>query len=461
MLSEAKVQVENEKTSVIDSAMPKKPSQERADAPELTPVCTAPGVQYYPQVVGDGENGIIVIWIDLRTEMGWNLYAQRIDCSGKMKWQADGVAVCHEEGTQRIPYIVWSRDKAIVVWQDKQSQYYAQAINRSGEILYQSGVLVTKHVSASNPALLNDGEGGVLIIWSSTHGGSNNLYLQRLDADGEPMWQADGVPLFPAEQFKTGVDGPYWSNFVSDNNGGFYITWSELTDDGRHITAHRFDRSGKPIWRSPTVVAAFSGNQVFPFAASDGQGGLLVVWQEYDQRNFISDNIYVQRIDSDGRIRWTENGMTICDAPILEQSISFIDDGRGGIVAVWQDDRDIYPDLYAQRISADGKAQWEVNGSPICAAGGHQTLPVLTRSGKDQFFVAWVDYREDYSFESHKAIYAQQINLNGETLWAENGILIFTADGDVSLFPFVLEGNSGELKILWSHEGDIYMQHIR
>ena len=46
--------------------------------------------------------------------------------------------------------------------------------------------------------------------------------------------------------------------------------------------------------------------------------------------------------------------MTVCDAPGKEQEVSMIRDGKGGTVVVWQDDRDVFPDIYAQRIGADG-----------------------------------------------------------------------------------------------------------
>jgi hypothetical protein len=39
-----------------------------------------------------------------------------------------------------------------------------------------------------------------------------------------------------------------------------------------------------------------------------------------------------------------------------------IRDGKGGVVVVWRDDRDVFPDIYAQRIGADGTPQWKANG---------------------------------------------------------------------------------------------------
>ena len=81
-------------------------------------------------------------------------------------------------------------------------------------------------------------------------------------------------------------------------------------------------------------------------------------------------------------------------------------DTNGGLIAVWQ----IYvnfinDEFYAQRIDADGIARWKENGVPICTAGGHQDEPFFAQSGNHQFFVGWLDYRDDYGDESNNAIY--------------------------------------------------------
>ena len=105
----------------------------------------------------------------------------------------------------------------------------------------------------------------------------------------------------------------------------------------------------------------------------------------------------------------------------IQKNRSIASDGRGGVVAVWRDERDVFSDLYAQRIGADGTPQWKPNGIPLCVAGGYQDKPFLVRCGENDFFVAWLDFREDYGEESNDAIYGQKINLEGKTLWAENG----------------------------------------
>ena len=173
--------------------------------------------------------------------------------------------------------------------------------------------------------------------------------------------------------------------------------------------------NGIPRWDAPVVVSPLEGMQGVPRVISGGDSGLIGVWQIYE--NFINDEFYAQRIDQNGNKRWDESGVLICNAPGIQRNVSITSDGHGGVITVWSDERDIYSDLYAQRIDTDGKLGWKENGLPICTAGGHQDKPSLVQSSGDQFFVAWPDYREDYGDESNDAIYGQQFDLDGKVAW--------------------------------------------
>ena len=130
-------------------------------------------------------------------------------------------------------------------------------------------------------------------------------------------------------------------------------------------------------------------------------------------------------------------------------------------MVIWQDDRDVFPDIYAQRIGADGKPKWRVNGIEICAAAGHQTQPVLSRSRDGQFFATWLDFRQDYGNKTKNALYAQTFGLDGQWLWTKDGLPICSAEGDSLLTAFAANGTSGELKVLWTQAGDLFMRRLR
>ena len=436
-----------------------------AGASESIPIAIAHQGQFAPRGVSDGVGGAVVIWEDFRTGKDWDVYAQRLNSDGIPLWAEDGVPICEKRRDQRWLRLVRDDDRIIIAWTDQRAprnwDVYAQVIDLSGnKLMPDGGVSVCTHpADQSDIEMLNDGSGGAVIVWKDRRRDPDlhDLYVQRIDGNGQPMWQLDGVPVFPSEALQS------TPRLVSSDADSFYVVWWEVIGyEQWDIMVHRIGMDGKHVWQSPTVVSPMEGLQGEPRAVSDGRGGLIVVWQIYE--NFINDDFFAQRIDPAGNKVWELNGVPICDAEGIQKNRAITSDGRGGVVAVWRDERDVFSDLYAQRIDADGRPQWKLNGIPLCTAGGYQDKPFLTQYGEDDFFVAWLDFREDYGEESNDAIYGQKINLEGKILWTENGIPLCTADG-VQQPPYVVESESGILSVVWSDArsdiGDIYMYRLK
>lgn len=431
-----------------------------ASAAEIA-VSTARDGQFMPRAVSDGRRGAIVAWEDYRTGKDWDIYAQRVNAAGKAAWKTDGVPICLAEWNQRRLRMIRSVDRVIAVWNDRRDKsnwdIYAQAINLSGKVLWQTdGVPVcTDTADQSTQAILSDGAGGAIFVWEDARRSAEHqdLYIQRLDSNGQPMWKADGIPVFPSDSLQS---DPI---LLADGSDGFYLVWWDVIGyESWHIMAFRLNIDGSPVWDAPIVVSPLKGMHGIPRVASDHDGGLIIAWQIYE--NFINDNLYAQRIDPNGRKLWTDEGVKICEASGIQKNASITSDGNGGIIAVWSDERDVYSDLYAQRVGAFGTVRWKENGVPICTAGGHQDRPFIVPSVDDQFFVAWLDYREDYGDESSDAIYAQQLNLDGKVAWNADGVPICTAPGE-QYPPYVLRSESGVLSVVWTDvrddQGDVYM----
>jgi hypothetical protein len=435
------------------------------NALENLPVCTAADGQILPRSIGDGNGGLVIVWEDYRTGVDWDVYAQRISASGATQWNADAIPICREQDNQRYLRMTQSGEQVVIAWTDRRSRrswdVYAQAIDMSGKTLWGArGAPVCVHpADQSTIEVMSDGAGGVIIIWEDERRSSEfqDLYLQRFDASGKPMWEVDGIPVFPSDTLQSNP------KLIPDDAGGFYVVWWDVIGyDQWHIMAHRLDLNGKSLWKAPMRVSPEEGLQGEPLAVSDGQGGVIVVWQNYD--NFVNDDFFAQRIDRAGNKLWSVNGVVVCNAPGAQKHASMASDGEGGFVAVWTDERDVFSDLYSQRIRSDGKPAWQMNGVPICVAGGRQDKPFIIRCNDKEFLVAWLDYREDFGEKSSDAIYGQKIDLSGRTLWEDNGMPICTAGGAESP-PYIAQFDSGELAIVWSDGrndlGDIYVQCVK
>ena len=427
-------------------------------------VSTAVDGQFLPWVVDDGEGGVIVMWEDYRTGKDWDVYAQRVDSAEKTLWELNGLAICKADRNQRRLRMVRDDKHAIVVWNDRRDRsnwdIYAQAVSLDGDILWQTDgtPVCVNSADQSTQAIMSDGEGGAICIWEDERLSSEfqDLYIQRLTATGEPMWKVDGIPVYPSESLQS---DPI---LINDEAGGFYIVWWDVIGyDAWHLMAYRLRLDAAPLWDAPILITPMEGMQGEPRVIADGEGGIIVLWQVYE--NFINDQLYAQRIAPDGSKMWDENGIPVCTALGIQKHASVVSDGSGGFIAVWRDERDVYSDLYAQRVRADGTLAWEKDGIPICTAGGHQDKPFIVHTENDRFFVAWVDYREDFGEESRDAIYGQQIDLSGVLLWEETGVPISTSTGEHHP-PFVVSIGDGTWVVVWSNmqedKGDIYLERF-
>ena len=66
-------------------------------------------------------------------------------------------------------------------------------------------------------------------------------------------------------------------------------------------------------------------------------------------------------------------------------------------------------------------------GIPVCTEGGVQRLPQLVPTDEAGAIVYWLDYREDFGDSTEDAIYAQRLDADGKPLWEMNGIPVCSA----------------------------------
>lgn len=428
---------------------------------EITMVTSAKDGQFFPSVVDDGKGGVIVVWEDYRTGKDWDVYTQRL-VKNRTVWLPNGISLSRKERNQRRLRTVRHDSHAIIAWNDRRHKsswdIYAQAINLDGKVLWETdGIpLCINAADQSTQAILSDGKGGAVVVWEDERRSSEfqDLYMQHLNSEGEAKWERDGIPVFPSESLQS---DPI---LIADGVDGFYVVWWDVVGyDAWHIMAYRLNFGGEPVWDAPLLITPADGMQGEPRVVSDGVGGITVVWQIYE--NFINDQFYAQRITADGQKLWKDEGVPICTADGIQKHAEIVNDGDEGIVVVWRDERDIFGDLYMQRVRSDGTLAWEKDGIPLCTAGGHQDKPSIIRTAEDQFFVAWLDFRGDFGEDSKDAIYCQQIDVDGTLLWDEDGVPISTSEGQHSP-PVVVGIGNGEWVVVWSNNqrdnGDIYLK---
>ncbi len=155
----------------------------------------AAGNQRNPEIVSDGAGGAIVTWGDLRSGSHYDIYAQRVYSDGTTAWATDGVSLCVDSGPKEYPKIVSDgTGGAIVTWIDFRSyshyDIYAQRVDQDGNLLWQANGLAASLASGhqENPEITGDGLGGAILAWedgrSLTLSGGGYIFAQRVGTVG-------------------------------------------------------------------------------------------------------------------------------------------------------------------------------------------------------------------------------------------------------------------------------------
>lgn len=316
-------------------------------------VSASSGTELEPLVCSDLAEGAVIAWLDDRNG-NQDIFVQRVDAAGTVLWTVNGVALCLDPAYQAYHDMISDGlGGAIVCWSDYRvdADIYANRVSPDGSpSTPANGIAVSAWTGVQvYQEITPDGAGGAIIAWQDTRGANYDIYAQRIDLNCNSLWLSDGVPVCTAAFVQQEV------SITSDGEWGAVITWTDSRGVSDDIYAQRLDPGGNPLWTTDGIpVCSAAGNQILSRIVSDGTGGAIIAWQ--DDRNYLYYDIFAQRIDGTGQPYWPVNGMPFCTAIQDQSDIMLASDGTGGAIACWLDYRNDpnYKDIYAQRIERNG-----------------------------------------------------------------------------------------------------------
>lgn len=426
-------------------------------------ICIEDSIQSSAVACPDGSGGVIVAWTDARSfaldKWSLDVYAQRVSAAGFPLWTSNGVVICASHRAEHPRIVSDGAGGAVIVWPDYRygdGDIFAQRVDATGAVQWTSnGVALTSGYAGQFwPAPAPDGTGGAIVAFSDSRTGHTDVYAQRIDGSGTVLWAASGVPLcdLPLDQ---GASGPL---IISDGAGGAIATWEDyrVVLNQFDIYAQRVAPGGEVYWAVNGIpVCNALGNQQVPAIASDGGVGAIVAWSDY--RNGLTD-IYAQRLSGGGAAQWTPNGVAVCVATGGQLFPAVAKDGSGGAIIAWYDERSGYADIFAQRVNVSGAVQWTTDGNAICSAADNQYGARITEDGTGGAIIAWSDYRS-----GNYDIYAQRVAGSGVVQWALDGVALETDPGDQWVAAVIEDDNGGVVATYIDQivdNDDIYAYHI-
>lgn len=288
-------------------------------------------------VAGDGAGGALAIWVEaIRQSMGQGqpvkttqrILAQRVSSDGSLSWAENGIVLCAPPETLDVqePKVIGGDSGGAIVtwWQSPQGRISGdspeallqdicvQRVDANGNVLWQQNGIPLETVKTAgrffpvhSPLLVSDGFGGAIIIWEDLRQGIASIYAQRVDPDGTYRWQMGGVDVCYVNSASSFV----FRQIVPDGLGGAIVAcrFTEAGTFKQGVLVQRLDPAGGTVWPGSGIVVA-GGDTTGHFISPDGQGGAIVAWGALEGG---VEKSYMQRVDSSGKLLWGAEGIQL------------------------------------------------------------------------------------------------------------------------------------------------------
>jgi hypothetical protein len=220
-------------------------------------VCNAINTQTRPKLRGDGNNGVIIAWQDKRNALDFDLYAQRLDALGNIKWAANGIVVCNATGNQEeldltnenIPngiVICWTDHRSLI---SNNSDIYIQKIDTLGNNVWASNgvALSSSFLDQKNSNIVGDGTGGAIVVWQDSIAGNQwDIRSQKVNSNGLQQWALNGIAVSDHSTSQTQPVN------ISSFAGSCIYAWEDNRNGIEDIYIHRL----------PFTITSFNTNEV-------------------------------------------------------------------------------------------------------------------------------------------------------------------------------------------------------
>lgn len=345
------------------------------------------------------------------------------------EWPASADAnlvICNHSGEQSITKVAAASDGGCYIsWFDHQSgnyDVYLQRLNGDGIPQWQdNGILISNHPQNSwitDYDLTVDQEDHAIVVFNDIRSGPDwDIYAYRISPAGEFVWGANGLTVSDNTNFEPSP------KVAVTSEGHIIITWTEETGMGTVINLRKLTTAGEDCWSPPMVTFTAGYGVTNPWiTAADADNVILLYLKATGPDYWDPQHLLAQKYDSSGSALWNPDGVTVSTAGgiALYMTPEIQHDGYGGAFAYWYDTRAMDHHVYVQRILEDGTTAWTTNGVRTVTIGGElqmdPTLVCSADSGSVMVFYLATDMNQN-----DRGVHGQMLNSEGELQWGSGG----------------------------------------
>ena len=342
-------------------------------------------------------------------------------------------------GDKGVPKISLLSDHGCYIsWYGGPSNYdiNLQRLDYEGNAVWQpNGIVVSNHPQetwVTDFDMKTDHEDNAIIVFNDIRHGNWDVFVYKVSPNGEMLFGVDGQAAGDADV----ADMTPRVCVTSDNS--VIIAWMREAGDYINIVMQKFDSQGNKLWEvNGRELSVASASVKWPYLQPTEDGGFILGYFVESGPFWAPDKLmYAMRYDYDGNALWSQP-TEICGATGITawDDYKAIPDGNDGLIAFWQDDRDgdMLFNSAVQHVLSDGSLAFPANGVEVATTNSfhhyYDYATGITTEGDIMIFWAQADQNQNTN-----GLMGQKVSASGERLWGDAGLEIF---GMNSTFRFI------------------------
>ena len=416
---------------------------------------------YNPNYVSDMQNGIIVVGQTHVADA--KIYVQRVTVDGRLPWPGSIYGIeaidcphqqwlTHDGQTPEGEFFLSDEDGGCYIgyghakfvgYYDEEHEIYdvdatIQRIDSLGNRVFGSSgikVMPGEPDSTGRSQFINhwclDGHGGLYVIWKRYHGvwgtdiEKNGVYIARINKCGQHIWGPNQLSLSTSGQYLPYLD--------SNLNLNLYYFPGETTP----ITLDKFIKlhaeTGEKMYEKDIEIGVgeYGFSTFHDYCMSDNHSAVFAF------RDFRTDTLRIQKLDSEGNKMWGEEPITI--TPSLKGYFGFDveTDKREGAYVFYITHDDTF---HLVHLAHNGNRMWEKSFYSILGyyMGMEPNNEMISVAPNGDIFVL-IDQKR----------FLTKLNFEGEVLWNT----VVTTRNFLTWYFGLMADNLGGCIVIW-HELD-------
>lgn len=368
----------------------------------------------------------------------YSSYMMKVDNSGAVI----GNNPFFSEGVElpTFPMLVKSTNDSYLIHSQNSygmSDFYFQKMDADGNLLWDEMAVI--------PALgtywgdlkikaLDDG-GYIMSYKSNNYSGpqNNELYTLRLDANMQPLWGSEQVALFSTEDYILDSD------VVVDESGNFWYSFVVMDGyyDNATVRISKLDMSGNIILNAIPISSDTQIKNSPRLLTLTNQ--MMLAWGE----NY-ADKVAVKRqiLSPLGQAQLPQNGVDLSSRISGTTWLHEVYNLGERSISLWDDDRFVGNELYYQILDTQLSPLLPAHGLAI--SGDARGPQIFLRAAVSEDNTLWVCYKV-YNGDNTFTMHLQEIDANGLRTYPGHGLMLFQSN------------NSTDQAALAFHDGATYI----